>query len=198
MLIVFGTWFNYKIYQTAHEDIFIDGIILFAIAVVGLIIFVRTIVKDYKDFKSSHQIKSYIPTSIGLLFILLAIGLVFYQNNRLNSPTLISGFNDGGFNSFSVDFKVNGNYVMTNGSGLGQSYFYGKYRIQDSIITIDKTNIDNWIKTNKLIIKTDNYFIKDSSNSPKLNADFITQIDNAGNEIDKEFRFRVTEDNRNK
>jgi hypothetical protein len=197
LLTIFGTWFAYKIYKTAQDDFFLDGIILLGIAFVGLLIFLWTIIKDRKDYKASEKWLSFLPTSIGLLLILINIGLFYYQDSKTNSPTLISGFNDGGFNGFSVDFKTDGNYVMANGSGLGQSYFYGTYSIKDSIITIDKSEIDNCIKSNKLVIRTEDYYIKDSIDLLKSKANYITQIDNDGNEIDKDFRFRVTEDNRN-
>jgi hypothetical protein len=197
LLTIFGTWFAYKLYQTTQDDFFLDGIILLIIAFVGLLIFIWTIVKDRKEFQTTQKLTSYFPTFVGLVFTLTNIVLFYYQDSKTNSPTLISGFYDGGFNGFSVDFKTDGNYVMTNGSGLGQSYFYGTYRIKDSIITIDKSNIDNCIKTNKLVIRTENYYQKDSNVLLKSNANYITQVDNNGNEVDKEFRFRVTEDNRN-
>lgn len=197
LLTIFGTWFAYKLYRTTQDDFFLDGIILLVIAFVGLLIFIWTIVKDRKEFKTTQKLTSFFPTSVGLLFIFTNIALFYYQDSKTNSPTLISGFYDGGFNGFSVDFKTDGNYVMANGSGLGQSYFYGTYSIRDSIITIDKSNIDNCIKTNKLVIRTENYYQKDSVDLLKSNANYITQVDNNGNEVDKEFRFRVTEDNRN-
>ena len=197
LLTFFGTWFTYKLYQTAQDDFFLDVIILLAIAVVGLLIFIWSIRKDHVEFKTTKKLIAYLPTCVGLSFILANIALFVYQDSRTNSPTLISGFNDGGFNGFSVDFKTDGNYVMANGSGLGQSYFYGTYTIKDSIITIDKSYIDNCIKTNTLVIRTDNYYPKDSIELIKSKANYITQIDKNGIEIDKDFRFRVTEDNRN-
>ena len=132
------------------------------------------------------------------LFILINIGLFFHQDSKTNSPSLITGFNDGGFNGFSVDFKKNGTYIMANGSGLGQSYFYGKYSLRDSIITIDKSGIDNCIKSNQLVIRTEQYYLPLDTNPKAGAANYITQIDDKGNEIEKEFRFRVTFDNRNK
>lgn len=135
---------------------------------------------------------SYLPTFVGLLFILINIALFFYQDSKTNSPSLITGFNDGGFNGFSVDFKTNGTYIMANGSGLGQSYFYGKYSLKDSIITIDKSDIDNCIKSNRLVIRTEQYYLPLDINSKAGAANYITQIDKKGNEIEKDFRFRVT------
>lgn len=196
LLTIFGSWFAYKLYQTAYEIFVFDGIILFGVAFVGLLIFIWTIGKDSKAFKTSQKWTNFLPTSIGLLFILANIGVFYYQDSKTNSPSLIRGFYDGGFNGFLVDFKKNGNYVMSNGSGLGQSYFYGTYTLQDSIITIDKSNIDNCIRSNKLVIRNENYFINDRIDQIKSKANYITQIDNNGNEIDKEFRFRVIEDNR--
>lgn len=196
ILSVLGVWFVYKLYKTAQNDFFLDGIVLLFIGTLGLIIFLWTFLKDHKEFKNTKRIKSYIGTSIGIFFIVTILSLYLYQNFKTNSPTLISGFNDGGFNGFSVDFKTNGKYIMANGSGLGQSYFYGTYSLKDSIITIDKSNIDNCIRSNKLVIRTENYYLKDSIELLKSKANYITQIDATGKEIDKEFRFRVTEDNR--
>lgn len=196
LLTFLGSWFAYKLYQTAHEDFFLDGIILLFVAVVGLIVFIWTVRKDSKDYGASKEFISYLPTSIGSLFILANIGLFLYQDSKLNSPTLIRGFYDGGFNGFSVDFKMDGSYVMANGSGLGQSYFYGKYSLNDSIITIDKSNIDNCIKTNTLVIRTQQYYLPLDTVSKGDKANYITQIDQQGKEVDNEMRFRVTEDNR--
>jgi hypothetical protein len=159
LLTFFGTWFTYKLYRTAQDDFFLDGIILLVIAIVGLLIFIRTILKDRKEFKDTQKYTSYLPTTVGLVFIFINFALFFYQDSKTNSATLIRGFYDGGFNGFLVDFKKDGNYVMANGSGLGQSYFYGTYTLKDSIITIDKSNIDNCIKTNTLVIRTEQYFI---------------------------------------
>ena len=196
LLTIFGTWFAYKLYQTAQDDFFLDGIILLVIAFFGLLVFIWSILKDSKEFKTTQKLTSYLPTSVGLVFLLANIALFYYQDSKTNSPTLISGFYDGGFNGFSVDFKTDGNYVMANGSGLGQSYFYGTYTLKDSIITLDKSNIDNCIKTNTLVIRTEQYFIPLDTISKIGQANYITQIDSKGNEIDREFRFRVTEDNR--
>lgn len=196
LLTILGTWFAYKLYQTAQDDFFLDGIILLVIAFFGLLVFIWSILKDSKEFKTTQKLTSYLPTSVGLVFLLANIALFYYQDSKTNSPTLISGFYDGGFNGFSVDFKTDGNYVMANGSGLGQSYFYGTYTLKDSIITLDKSNIDNCIKTNTLVIRTEQYFIPLDTISKIGQANYITQIDSKGNEIDREFRFRVTEDNR--
>jgi hypothetical protein len=195
LLTIFGSWFAYKLYQTSKDDFFLDGLILLVIAIIGLLVFAWTIRKDRKEFKTSQKLVNYLPTSIGLLLILANFGLFYYQDLKTNSPTLISGFYDGGFNGFLVDFKTDGNYIMANGSGLGQSYFYGTYSLNDSIITIDKSKIDNVIVSNKLVIRTENYYPKDSLELLKSNANYITQIDNKGMEVGG-LRFRVIKDNR--
>ncbi len=196
-LTFFGIWYTYKLYKSFEEDFLFDSLVFLFIGFWGLSIFIWTVRKDRNEFNVTRKLISYLPASIGLLFILINIALFYYQESKRNSPTLISGFNDGGFNGFSVDFKKDGNYIMANGSGLGQSYFYGSYSLIDSIIVIDKSSIDNCIKSNKLVIRTENYFQKDSLDLLKSNANYITQIDSNGHEIDKGFRFRITEDYRN-
>ena len=69
---------------------------------------------------------------------------------------------------------INRKYVKANGSGLGESYFYCTNTICDSKITIDKFEIDNCIKTNRHVIREDNYYSKDNIDLLKLKANYIT------------------------
>ena len=179
--------------KSKDNSFFIDGFFIFIPGLIGLIIFGISVAKDMNNYQRTKRIKSFITTIIGLILIAILSILFIQDDYKKNAPTLIYGFNDGGFNGFSIDFKKNGNYVMANGSGLGQSYFYGIYEMNDSIITIDKNEIDNVIKTNKFVIRKEPYFPKESQ---KTEANYITQIDQNGNEIDQNLRFRVTVDNR--
>jgi hypothetical protein len=197
-LTVFGTWFTYKLYKSAFIDFFFDGIIFLFIGVIGLSIFIWTIRKDLQEYKLSKTLTSYLPTMTGLTFILTILALHLYQDNKINSPTLIRAFYDGGYNGFSIDLKENGDYIMANGSGLGQSYFYGTYTIQDSIVTLDKSNIDNVITTNKLVIRPiTNIFQQDTiEGEDTIYTDWIFQIDKNGKELNNDLHLRVTDDNR--
>jgi hypothetical protein len=147
--------------------------------------------------KLTKEIVEYIPTITGLCFILFIIGIFYYQDRRASAPTLLRVFYDGGFNGVSIDFKVDGNYILANGSGLGQSYFYGTYVIADSIITLDK-NIDKVIESNTLVIRTSQYYLPVETviDSSSKRANYITQVDGNGMEIDKNFRLIVIQDNR--
>lgn len=196
----FGTWFTYKLYKSASDDFIFDGIVFLFISVIGLSIFIWTIRKDIQEYKLSKTLTSYLPTMTGLAFIMTILGLHLYQDSKINSPTLIRAFYDGGYNGFSIDLKENGNYIMANGSGLGQSYFYGTYTINDSIVTLNKSNVDKVITTNKLVIRTvTNIFQQDTIEGEDTTyTDWIFQIDRSGKELNTDYHFRVTDDNRPK
>lgn len=198
LLTFFGSLYIYKLYKISEDDFFLDGIILLFIKVVGLLFLTWTIFKDFIEYKQTKKLTAYIPTFIGSFFILTISSLYFYQDIRSNSPTLIRAYYDGDYNGFSVDLKVNGNYIMANGSGLGQSYFYGTYLINDSIITLDKSNIDKVITTDKLVIRTiTNIFQQDTiDGDDTTQKDYIIQVDKNWKELNTNFRFRVTVDNR--
>ncbi len=199
-LTIFGSWFTYKLYKTASNDFFFDGLIFLFIGIIGLSFFIWTIRKDFQEFKETKNLSSYLPTFTGLVFILTILGLHLYQVSKINSPTLVRAFYDGGYNGFSIDLKENGNYIMANGSGLGQSYFYGTYTINDSVVTLDKSNIDKVISTNKLVIRTvTNIFQQDTIEGEDTTyTDWVFQIDRNGKELNTDFHFRVTDDNRPK
>jgi len=200
LLTILGIFFAYKLVKSSEGDFLFDGFIFLIIGVVGLSFLIWTIFKDYKEYNLTKKLTSYFPTFTGLFFIGLILCINFYQDKKINAKTLLSGFYDGGFNGFSIDLKENGNYIIANGSGLGQDYFYGTYTIKDSIITLDKSQIDNVITSNRLVVRNSQYFLPlDTVNKvDTTKANYFTQIDNQGKEINSELRFRVTIDNRTK
>ena len=199
-LTFFGSWFTYKLYKSATEDLIFDGIIFLIIGIVGLSIFIWTIRKDFQEYKQLKSLSSFLPTMTGLIFIFIISGLHFFQKSKINSPTLISAYYDGDYNGFSIDLKENGNYIMASGSPLGQSYYYGTYTIKDSIVTLDKSNIGKVLTTEKLVIRTITKNLKQNANDGKdtTKREFLYQIDKNGKVSDTYFYFRVTEDNREK
>lgn len=196
--MIFGSWFAFQLSKSSNSDSFLDGLLFLFIGVVGLLLFIRTIFRDTKEYSMTKEIAEFVPTITGLCFIVVILSIFYYQNRRANAPTLLRVFYDGGFNGVSIDFKVDGSYILANGSGLGQSYFYGTYVLADSIITLDKENIDNVIKSNTLVIRTTQYYLPVDStiNLNSKRANYITQVDKNGKEIDKDFRLRVIQDYR--
>jgi hypothetical protein len=200
ILTFLGTWFVYKLYKSADETFIFDVFTFFFIGGLGFSFHIWTTFKDNEEYAISQDVTSYLPTFTGIIFIGIIVSMTYFQDKKMNEPSLLTAFYDGGYNGFSIDLKKNGNYIMENGSGLGGSNFYGTYTISDSIVTLDKSNIDNIITTNKLVIRNTPYFLPlDSTNMiDKTKANYITQIDKNGIEFDTEFRFRVTQDNRTK
>lgn len=200
ILIFLGTWFVYKLYKSADEIFIFDFFVFLFIGVLGFGFLIWTAFKDNKEYTISQDLTSFLPTLTGIIFIGIIVSITYFHVKKQNAPSLLIAFYDGGYNGFSIDLKENGNYIMGNGSTLGGNNFYGTYTISDSIITLDKSNIDNVITTNKLVIRNSPYFVPLDSTKiiDKTKANYITQIDKNGIELDTEFRFQVTQDNRTK
>ena len=99
---------------------------------------------------------------------------------------------DGDINGFSLEFRKDGTYKFCNYSVLGGKYFRGKYLLKDSIITLDRNNIDDVIKSNQLAIRkiSENYKGREYK---------IVQINKNHQRIENEyFDFVITIDKRNK
>jgi hypothetical protein len=191
ILILSASWFSYTFFQSFTDDFFFDVFIYFITGGVFIGLLIWSIPSDIKTYKSSRKFSSFITTLLGILFISIIITRQVYHSYQYNSPTLIRAFHDGGFNGFSVDLKENGKYIMANGSGFGQFYFYGDFTIDGSIITLDKDSIDNVIKSNLLMIRP----IKDGNNGAEYSYYFV-QIDENLKDLDSPFKFRIVEDNR--
>lgn len=108
------------------------------------------------------------------------------NESDLNKPTLVRVFYDGDFNGTGIDFKTDGTYIFDN-SAIGLSdYTVGTYEIKGQIITLDKTEIDNVIKTNLLEIKD----IKENG-IDYLAGEYLFQVEPNGHEIERATKFRV-------
>lgn len=167
-----------------------DGMIMLFIVVLFILAFVWTLYKDNKVYRMTQSKISYIPTSIGILFI-----TSFFITNsvlaaRDKSPILIQAGYDGGFNGAWFEFREDGTYKFINSGGIGATYFRGKYILKDSIITLDKSNIDNAIQSNLLAIRRTEML--------DTTEQVVFQINSQHQVVDKEFKFRINIDKRKK
>src|SRR6185295_7110522 len=88
------------------------------------------------------------------------------------------------FNGVSIDFREDGTYKMTSWS-LGADYYRGTYTMKDSIITLDKSKIENAIVSNRLVVRPEiEIYEKDSfPGKDTVYQKSIYQIDENGKVI---------------
>jgi hypothetical protein len=167
-----------------------DSIIFGGIALIGLIYWFWSINKDLKQYKSTKSSEFLIGTILGIVFIGLILGLNWKNNSDLNKPTLVRVYYDGDFNGTGIDFKTDGTYIFDNHAIGFSDYTYGTYEISGQLITLDKKEIDNVIKSNLLEIK------KREINGTDNSENYLFQIGKNGNKIERATEFRVVVDNR--
>lgn len=184
--------------KNADTEFIFDGLFYFAIGLIGFIIFIWTIWKDAKAYNAKRTVSSFLATSTGLFFIGLILWGNYFLNQRDKSPVVIQAGYDGGYNGCWFEFRADGTYKFANSGGLGVDYFRGTYRISDSIITIDKNNIDNVIESNRLVIRP----VIQTYQQDAIDADdtsivyALYQVDGSGKIVDPDFVFMINEDNR--
>ncbi len=180
--LLLGLFLNYKLINNADDEFVFDFIVGGILLIVFLITLLWTINKDTKEYRQTKSKQSFIPTSTGLFVIITLIGTDYLLNLRDSSPVIIQAGYDGGFNGAWYDFRKDGTYKFANHSGIGATYIRGTYILKDSLITLDKPNVDNSILTNKLIFSNGSLY----------------HINDRHEIVDKEFAFNVNQDNRKK
>ncbi|WP_205318036.1 hypothetical protein [Kordia sp. SMS9] len=131
--------------------------------------------------------------SIGIAFIAVIAGLNWKNNAEFNKQTLVRAYYDGDFNGTSIDFKEDGTYIFDNQAIGFSTYVYGNYKINGQSIRLERSEIDNVIKTDLLEIKN---IVENGIDH--LAGTYIFQIEPNGNELKLATKFRVVEDNRKK
>lgn len=189
LILLIGGLLTYFVFQSQFKTFFFDSIIELGLAIIGIIIFIWTITTDFKIYKVEKKIKNFALTILCLMISFLCMTFHILTINKFNKQTLLKVYYDGDINGTGIDFKTDGTYIFEN-SAIGLSdYFYGKYKIIENKITLDKDKFDNLTNLKYLEIRES----KIENNPTEL---YLYQIDSLGNLIDNSDKFRVTIDNR--
>ena len=207
-LSIIGILFAIVLYYSYQFDNLFRIFFFLILGISFFFIFYKTTTGNYTDYKKNQKAISYLPTLIGIGFILLNIGIYYHFENKLNLPSLIKAQNHGVY----ADFKENGQYIIKSGSWATKVHQYGTYKLEDNIIIADKLKYDDVLVSNRFLIS----FIQNSDLINQLEIEnfksgkYLLEIDSNGNEIknrlidfDKEhneifgsYKFEITEDNR--
>ncbi len=189
LILIVGGILTYLTYKTKYQTFFFDSIIWGGLILIGLLIFVWTIIKDIQLFMNEKRVRNFKLTFSSLLFIATILTLEVYINMNFNKSTLLKVFYDGDFNGTSIDFKTDGTYILDN-SAIGLSdYFYGTYKIYGNKITMDIDTIDNLINLKYLEIMS-------KQTGEGKTEQYLFQVDSLGNLIKRSYEYRVIIDNR--
>ncbi len=187
-LIFLGFSIIYKLINGADNVFFFDGVILYGLEFIFICILCYSLFIDREDYQQTKSNLSFLPTTIGFLILVSFCITQLLIESRNNSKLIIQANYDGGFNGCGFEFREDGSYKFFNGSGF--DYFRGRYELKDSIIILDKTDIDNVIKSGRLLIRE----LISENTSTKI----IYQINNNNQIIPNLLDFNVNEDYRNK
>ena len=162
------------------------------IKIITFSFFIISIYKGIKYFKLKKNKFELMPIFFGFIIIFIFFGF-WYKCEKMDiSPIILRANYDGDINGFSLEFRKDGTYKFCNYSVLGGKYFRGKYLMKDSIITLDRNNIDDVIKSNQLAIRK----ISENYNGREYK---IVQINKNHQRIENEyFDFVITIDKRKK
>ena len=184
-----GLYLSYQAITSLDHEFIFDGAVNTFFGIIAAITFLTVALLDTRQFDRTKNLSSFAATFIG---VVIFIGYLLVLNNykqRDNSPSQIycvTKMND--FNGVSIDFRKDGTYKLTSWS-IGADIYRGKYTIKDSIITIDKSKIENCIVSNRFVIRQDRAI--DSTGKRDRS---VYQIDEQGQVVKHATDFRIIED----
>lgn len=177
------------IYTVDDMNVFY-AFMLTGLHLIFLAVLICVLALDVNAYKK-HKLKiCFLPSAVGS-FAALSIFLThFVLMSRDSSPTIMQAGYDGGFNGCWFEFREDGTYKFGNSSGIGATYTRGVYVIKDSIIYLDKPNIEDTELTNKLVIREENDYYG--------TREMLYQLNDMKEIVDKDFAFVLNIDKRTK
>ena len=185
LLTATGLYLVYELTKEPTEDFIFDFIWILGKLIIGIIILLWTFNNNRKEYKHTKSTLSFLPV---ISAIILSIIFTFIQTRE--NPAVLLARDDGDSIKIFLELRADGTYQLGNGSVLGNTYSYGKYQLNDSIIILDKSEIDKVIESNKLVIRP--YL---ESLNP-TNDTIIYQLDKNGQILKDASSFWLREDNR--
>jgi len=182
----------YVIRSVDHFFVF-DIIPHLAVGLFSIIIFILVAYRDRREYKTTGKGIAFIASFAEILSIASLVVTVYFLNQRDNSPSklhCVTRIID--FNGVSIDFREDGTYKLTSWC-MGADIYRGQYRIDDSVITLDKNKIEHTIVSSKLVIGIERVIYKRDS-IPGMDTFFrkyVYQIDAKGKRIEHATDFIV-------
>ena len=178
--------------QFKYSSFMFDLIFFGILVIIGLIFLIWSVFSDLKKFRIHKKMYRLIPITLGVIFTTVILIWNMQINSNFNKPTLIRIFYDGDFNGTGIDFKTDGTYIFDN-SSIGMSdYQYGTYEIEGNEITLDKSELDNVIKTTRLEIRPKTIDYSDRTETDN----YVYQVNKKGEVLKNKTEFRLVVDNR--
>ena len=173
------------------------------LGVIWLFCFYRIIKNERRNSTVQFKLKKHFLSILSVLTLVPILLIYLHYQKKLNVPTLIKAQRHGVY----ADFKTDGSYIIKSGAWASRRHFYGAYTLNDSLIQIDTTNLDNVVSSGRFLIKNTN--LEKEKYRPdydKLNTEkYLVQIDKNGKEIlarkiheeTLPYKFEIVVDNRN-
>lgn len=197
-LLFFGSIYAYKLSLSFEKEQELDSYVFLSIAAVGLSCYAWIIHLDVDEFLRTKEYASFAPTLAGVAMISFVTSLYSYHYTKVNSPSLIKAFYEGDHSGIEIDLKKNGHFMMSKGSGIGQTFYYGKYTIKDSLIHFEPFGKEKVIPAKELVIRTimdvDHHDNKEGLDTAY--SDYLLLKNNNEEATSETYYFRVIEDRR--
>lgn len=189
LIALIGSLIFYLTWLTKYEIILFGDVFYAILVVTGVLIFIWSFYKSFKNFRTNKSYTYFIPVILGILMAVSTLFLDYRIQRDFNKPTLISGYYNGDYNGVNFDFKTDGTYIHDNFC-LGNTFSYGNYTIEGDYIVLTG-KLPEGISTPYFQIRKSKYSSADS-----IHEKYLLQVNEKGEEIDNCIDFRVTSDNR--
>ncbi|MFB2121245.1 hypothetical protein [Parapedobacter sp. 2B3] len=122
-----------------YEQFVDDALIWFFLLIAGTIVLIWTLIADIRNYRFTREIGALFPALLGIAFLITILAIEYRVQARFNKATWVRADYDGDINGVSIDFKIDGSYVLNNHVIGSSDYSYGNYTIDGNRITLDKT-----------------------------------------------------------
>ncbi len=151
---------NFHSWESSGPDRLSELYLFLFLTIAGSISLIYSVVKDVKEYKKTRKLKSCLASIVGLAFIVIVISISSYYQNLTLAPSLVGGYavydvedNSDRRPSYVLDCKLDGNYYFNKDVRGSHQAFYGKYKMRDSIIELDRKFEMNGFTTNLFLVR---------------------------------------------
>lgn len=155
IFLIITAWFYciYRIYRSYEVERFMDLAPGLSAFLAGAISFLSFCFDSYW-YRETKRIPAFFSTFITALCLLALFTTKKSLEARERTPVIIYATGRNGDHNISLALRKNGTYKTSLGVFFGPYYNqWGRYRIEDSTIYLDKNGLFDVVKTDRLLLK---------------------------------------------
>lgn len=130
----------YSIHQLFNECTILTYVQILFLGIFFYTVLSVCLYQETKLFIKTKKITAFQTSLLTILYVFCLYTYYTNKKNTFNTQSLFIFYKYNDINGTKIDLKINGKYIIEDFSNFGNTFYYGHYKFNDSIVSLHGLN----------------------------------------------------------